>query len=168
MLLCSRTTQLQSFTTTKAYYLFFWSSYISIMGQPALRLVEQSLYGASCGSGKENKRMLVSKVPAQIPSADTLLAVTSHMTKSVVYGTGNHNLLWVRQSVEGRGRTGGASVLNNNTFLMYIFIFSPSRSSLKSAIPQNHLDKCSKIDNQGCVLKPYDKGETNWYSRQLP
>lgn len=110
MLLCSRTTQLQSFTTTKAYYFFFWSSYISIMGQPALRLVEQSLYRASCGSGKENKRMLVSKVPAQIPSADTLLAVTSHMTKSVVCGTGNHNLLWVRQSVEGRGRTRGGQV----------------------------------------------------------
>ena len=91
----------------KGLLLFFWSSYISIMGQPALRLMEQSLYGASCGSGKENKRMLVSTVPTQIPSADTLLAIASHMTKSVVYGTGKYNLLWVRQSAEGRGRRGG-------------------------------------------------------------
>ena len=35
---------------------------------------------------------------------------------------------------------------------MCIFILSPGSSSLKLAFPQNHLDKCSKTDNQGCVF----------------
>ena len=59
-----------------------------------------------------------------------------------------HIISGERDSLQGAW----TSVLSNNTFIMCIFILSPGSSSLKLAFPQNHLDKCSKTDNQGCVF----------------
>ena len=59
-----------------------------------------------------------------------------------------HIISGERDSLQGAW----TSVLSNNTFIICIFILSPGSSSLKLAFPQNHLDKCSKIDNQGCVF----------------